>query len=282
MQPRLLTVGEVALKLRQSPRSVRRQDRCRRDPRPQDRERAEGSASHRLRRARALARGASPDERNGEPMTPRFEDNPVVYLAYQRARMKAIQARAEKKLGRRGETATRPEGDPPQRRAAGCRPQGEERAVGVDLRRLEPRGRRPRLDHAQEDHAHLQGAPTHAPRFGADDHPSPQRTDGQVPHRHGEVTPSMIPGFEHRWQVEAQLLALEHETQGRLEREAPGGDRRAGGDLQGRARADGPRRRLRGARRAARAWEPLPGSAPPAAGGSSSMKPKQCLGESRS
>jgi hypothetical protein len=40
-------------------------------------------------------------------MTPRFEDNPVVYLAYQRARMKAIQAQAEKKLGRSGETATR-------------------------------------------------------------------------------------------------------------------------------------------------------------------------------
>lgn len=40
-------------------------------------------------------------------MTPRFEDNPQVYLAYQRARMKAIQAHAEKKLGRSGETATR-------------------------------------------------------------------------------------------------------------------------------------------------------------------------------
>ena len=41
-------------------------------------------------------------------MTPTFEKNPVVYLAYQRARMKAIQARAEKKLGQLGgETATR-------------------------------------------------------------------------------------------------------------------------------------------------------------------------------
>ena len=40
-------------------------------------------------------------------MTPRFEDNPQVYLAFQRARTKAIAARAEKKLGRRGETATR-------------------------------------------------------------------------------------------------------------------------------------------------------------------------------
>ena len=39
-------------------------------------------------------------------MTPRFEDNPQVYLAYQRARMKAIQAHAEKKLGRSGETAS--------------------------------------------------------------------------------------------------------------------------------------------------------------------------------
>jgi hypothetical protein len=41
-------------------------------------------------------------------MTPSFE-NPTVYLAYQRARMKAIQARAEKKLGQLGKkTATRP------------------------------------------------------------------------------------------------------------------------------------------------------------------------------
>ncbi len=40
-------------------------------------------------------------------MTPRFEDNPQVYLAFQRARMRAIQARTEKKLGRSVETATR-------------------------------------------------------------------------------------------------------------------------------------------------------------------------------
>ena len=38
-------------------------------------------------------------------MTPRFEDNPVVYLAYQRARVKAIQARAAKRLG---DSAQRP------------------------------------------------------------------------------------------------------------------------------------------------------------------------------
>ena len=35
-------------------------------------------------------------------MTPKFEDSPVVYFAYQRARTKAIQARVERKLGRRG------------------------------------------------------------------------------------------------------------------------------------------------------------------------------------
>ena len=40
-----------------------------------------------------------------------FEESPVAYLAYQRARMKAVQARAEKKLGQLGkETATRSRG----------------------------------------------------------------------------------------------------------------------------------------------------------------------------
>jgi hypothetical protein len=41
-------------------------------------------------------------------MTPSFETSPAAYFAYQRARAKAIQARAKKKLGQLGgETATR-------------------------------------------------------------------------------------------------------------------------------------------------------------------------------
>ena len=44
-------------------------------------------------------------------MTPSFEKSPVAYLAYQRARMNAIQARAEAKLGQLGkETASRSKG----------------------------------------------------------------------------------------------------------------------------------------------------------------------------
>ena len=40
-------------------------------------------------------------------MTPTFERSPAAYIAYQRAKARAIKARAEKRLGQRGETASR-------------------------------------------------------------------------------------------------------------------------------------------------------------------------------
>ena len=103
---RFLSVDQVGLATGFTGKTVRRWIRPRRSPRRQAGRVSAGAAQSRRGRARGLARGPSPERT--EPMTPRFEDNPPVYLAYQRARMKAIQAQAEKKLGRSGgETATR-------------------------------------------------------------------------------------------------------------------------------------------------------------------------------
>jgi hypothetical protein len=42
-----------------------------------------------------------------------------------------------------------------------------------------------------------------------------------------------IAGFEHRWQIEAQLAAFEHERKGAQNGTPPGSHRSAGSDLPG-------------------------------------------------